>query len=118
MPSNFPGSSAIEHCFYLSNQCSGANHPLGASRVWASIGHMIALAVEADDKHGTPVAIAIRLVRGDDRSVSAFWRDIAHPFAETSVAEFVGTTKKFDGIVGVIRSQPRLHGAEVLVAKS
>jgi hypothetical protein len=78
---------------------------------------VIALAVEADDKHGTSVAIAIRLVRGENRSVATFWRDVANPFAETSVAEFVGTTKKFDAIVGVIRSQCRLHGAEVLVAK-
>jgi hypothetical protein len=78
---------------------------------------MIALAIEADDEHGSSVAIAVGLVRSENRSVSTFWRDIAYPFAEASVAEFVGTAKKFDAIVGVIRSQRRLHGAEVLVAK-
>jgi hypothetical protein len=78
---------------------------------------VIALAVEADDKHRSPVAIANRLVRRENRSVSTFWRHVAHPFAAASMAEFVGATKKFDGIVGVIRSQRGLHGAEVLVAK-
>lgn len=101
----------------MSQQRLGAHHSLRASRVRASVGHMIALAIKADDKHRSSVAIAVGLVRRDNRSVFAFWRDIADPFAEASVAEFVGTTKKFDAIVGVIRSQRRLHGAEVLVAK-
>jgi hypothetical protein len=78
---------------------------------------MIALAIEADDEHGSSVAIAVGLVRSENRSVSTFWRHVAHPFAEAPMAEFVGATKKFDGIVGVIRSQRGLHGAEVLVAK-
>ena len=78
---------------------------------------MIALAIKADNKHRSTVAVAVGLIRSEDRRVSAFWRDIADAFAEASVAKFVGTTKKFDAIVGVIRSQRRLHGAEVLVAK-
>lgn len=96
---------------------SGSYHPFRTPRVRASVGHKVALAIETDDKHGPPVAIAVGLVSSDHGSVSTFRRDVAHTFSEASVAEFVGAPKKFNGIVGVIRSQRGLHGAEVLIAK-
>ena len=78
---------------------------------------MIALPVEADDEHGTPVALADGLVGGEHWRVSALGRGVANALAEAAVTELVGATKKFDAIVGIVRSEYRLHGAEMLVAK-
>jgi hypothetical protein len=78
---------------------------------------MIALPVEADDKHRAPVTVTIRLIRSDHRRISAFRRGVTNAFAETTMAEFIGATKKFDKIVGVVGSKRRFHGAEVLIAK-
>lgn len=78
---------------------------------------MITLAVEADDEHGAPMAIAGRLVGSEHWRIAALGCGVADAFAETAVAEFVGAAKEFDGIVGVIGSQYGLHGAVVLVAK-
>jgi len=78
---------------------------------------VIVLAIEADDEHGSSVAFADGLVGGEDGRVSALGRGIADAFAETAVTELVCAAKKFDGIVGVIRSYYWLHGAVVLVAK-
>jgi len=62
------------------------------------------LAVEADDEHGAPVAIADGLIGGDDGSVSALGSDVTDALTEAAVAELVGAAKEFDGIVGVVRS--------------
>jgi hypothetical protein len=78
---------------------------------------VIPLPVEADDEHRTPVTVTIWLIRSDHRRIPAFRRGITHAFSETSVAEFVGATKKFNEIVGAIGSERRLHGAEMLIAK-
>jgi hypothetical protein len=78
---------------------------------------MIALPVEADDEHRAPVTVTIRLVRSDHRRISAFRRGISHALSKTSMAEFIGAAKKFDTIVGVVGSEGRLHGAEMLIAK-
>jgi len=78
---------------------------------------VIALAVEADDEHGAPVALAGRLVGSDRRRVSAPGRGVAEALAEAAMAELVGAAKEFNGKVGVVGSDCGLHGAVVLVAK-
>jgi hypothetical protein len=78
---------------------------------------MIVLPVKTDDEHRPSVALAIGLVRSENRRVSAFGRRVADALAETAMTEFVSAAKEFDGIVGVVRSDYGLHGAEVLVAK-
>jgi hypothetical protein len=57
------------------------------------------------------------LVGGEDGRIAAPRCGVADAFAEAAVAEFVGAAEELDGIVGVIGSERRLHGAEVLVAK-
>jgi hypothetical protein len=96
---------------------SGPHYPLGALRFRASIGYVIALAVEADDEHGASVAIAGGLVRCKHWRVSALGRGVADALAEAAVTELVGAPKKFYGIAGVVGSERGLHGAVVLVAK-
>ena len=83
---------------------SGPDYPLGAIGFRAGVGHVIALAVEADDEHGASVAIAGGLVGGEDWRVSALGRGVADALAEAAVAELVGAAKEFDGIVGVVGS--------------
>jgi hypothetical protein len=78
---------------------------------------MIALAIEADDKHRTPMAITDRLVECDYRNVAAHRRRVAKAFTKAAAAKFIGAAKVFDGVVGIIGSQHGLHGAKVLVAK-
>jgi hypothetical protein len=78
---------------------------------------MIALAVETDNKHGTPVAIAGGLVGQNDGGISAARGSVADALTEATVTELVGAAKEFDGIFGIVGSEHRLHGAEVLVAK-
>jgi hypothetical protein len=65
---------------------------------------MIALAIETDDEHGASMAVAGGLVGSDNRTGSTLGRGVAETFAETTVAEFVGAAKKFDGIVRIIGS--------------
>jgi hypothetical protein len=78
---------------------------------------VIALTVEADNKHWASVPFANGLVGCDNRSVSTLRRRVANALAETPVAKLVGAVEKFNAIVGVIRSKHGFHGAEVLVAK-
>lgn len=78
---------------------------------------MIALAVEADDEHRTAVTFAPGLVRSKDGRVTALGRYVADALAKTTAAQLVGATKKFDRIIGIVWSQGRLHGAEMLVAQ-
>ena len=92
-------------------------YPFVAIGFGARVSHVIALAVEADDEHGTSVAIAGGLVGGEDWRVSAFRRGVADALAEAAVAELVGAAKEFDGIVGIVGSERGLHGAVVLVAE-
>ena len=90
---------------------------LGAVGFGASVGYVVALAIEADDEHGASVAIAGGLVGSENRGISAGWGCIANTLAEAAMAELVGAAEELDGIVGIVRSQRGLHGAEVLVAK-
>lgn len=78
---------------------------------------MIALAVKADDEHGTAMAIADRLVRSNYRSAAADRRRVAKTFTEAAAAKFIGAAKVLDRVVSIIGSQHGLHGAKVLVAK-
>jgi hypothetical protein len=78
---------------------------------------MIPLAIEADDEHRTPVAIASRLIRSENGRVPALGCGIADTLAEAAMAKFVGAAKEFNGIVGIIRSKYGFHGPVMLVAK-
>ena len=78
---------------------------------------MVALSVKADDKHWASMAFTDRLVGCEHGRVSALGSHVADALSETAVAEFVGTAKEFDGIVGAVGSQCWLHGAVMLVAK-
>ena len=93
------------------------HHPFVAIGFGAGEGHVIALAVEADDEHGAPVAITRGLVGSQDRCVSTLGRGVADALAETAVAELVGAAKEFYRIVGIVGSQYGLHSAVVLVAE-
>lgn len=94
-----------------------SDYPLRASRFRAGIGDVIALPVEADDEHRAPMTVTIGLIRSDHRRIPAFRRGISHAFSKTTMAEFIGATKKFDKVVGAIGSEGRFHGAEVLITK-
>src|SRR5512136_463706 len=96
---------------------SGAHDTFEAIRLWAGVGDMIALTVEADDEHGTSVAIATGLAGGEDGWFAVFGGDVADAFSEAAVAESVGAAKEVDGVVGVVGSEGELHGAEMLVAE-
>jgi hypothetical protein len=61
--------------------------------------------------------IADRLVGSEHRRISALRRGIAQTLTETSMAEFVGAAKEFNRVVSAVRSERRLHGAVMLVAK-
>jgi len=93
------------------------HHSLHAIRFRARVGHMIALPVEANDEHWASMPIAIRLVRSKSRRIAAFRRNVSHALPETAMAESVRAAKKFDAVVGIIRSECWLHGAKVLIAK-
>jgi hypothetical protein len=78
---------------------------------------VIALAVETDDKHGTSMAVAERLVGSEHGRFSALGRGVAEAFAEAAVAEFVGAAKELNRVIRTVGSQRGLHGAVMLVAK-
>jgi len=78
---------------------------------------MVALAIDADDEHGTAVAIADRLAGSEVGWPSALRRAIAEALAETAMAELIGASEKLDGKICVVGGEGRLHGAEMLVAK-
>ena len=63
------------------------------------------------------MALADRLVGGEDGRLSALGCGVADALAEATMAELVSTAKKFNGIVDVVGSECGFHGAEVLVAK-
>ncbi len=78
---------------------------------------MIALPVETNDEHRPSVAVAGRLIGRQPGRVSPLGRGVTDALAEAAVTELVGAAEEFDRIVGVVRSQRGLHGAEVLIAK-
>jgi len=65
---------------------------------------VVTLAVEADDEHGTAVAIARGLIGREIGSFSSLWRDVTYALAEAAMTKFVGAAKEFDRIVGVVGS--------------
>ncbi len=95
----------------------GPHYALAAIGFSARKGYLIALAIETDDEHGSSVALADGLVGGEYGRFSALGRCVADALAETAVAELIGATKEFDGIIGAVGSQSGLHGAEMLIAK-
>jgi hypothetical protein len=65
---------------------------------------MVTLPIEADDEHGTPMAIASGLIRREFGSVSSPWCGVTYALAEAAVTKFVGAAKEFDRIVSIVRS--------------
>jgi len=63
------------------------------------------------------VHVAARLIGSEHGWFIALGIDVADALTEAASAEFVGATKVVDGIVSAERSDARLHGAEMLVAK-
>lgn len=78
---------------------------------------MIALTIDADDEHGTTVTVASRLVGSENGRSSALRRGVADALAEAAMAELVGAAEEFDGEIGAVGGESRLHGAVMLVAK-
>ena len=93
------------------------DHAFGAIGFGAGVGDVIALAVEADDEHGTAVAVASRLVGSEDGRGATVRCRVADALPETAMTEFVGTAEEFDGVVSTVGSESGLHGAVMLVAK-
>jgi hypothetical protein len=93
------------------------HNPLAAISFGAGVGYMVALAVEADDEHGTSMAVAERLVGSEYGRFSALRRGVSETFAEAAVAEFVGAAKELNRLVGAVGGQRGLHGAVMLIAK-
>jgi hypothetical protein len=61
--------------------------------------------------------IATGLVRGLLGGIGPAGRDVANAFAKATSAEFLGTTKKIDGVIRTVRSNTRFHGAEMFVTE-
>lgn len=61
--------------------------------------------------------VTARLVGSEDGRFIALRIHVADALAEAASAEFVGAAEVVDGIVCAKRSDARLHGAEMLVAK-
>src|ERR1700675_613372 len=81
-----------------------SHYTLVAIGFGAGVGHVIALAVEADDEHGASVAVAGWLVGSQDWRVSTLGRGVADTLAEATVAELVGATKELYRIVSIVGS--------------
>src|SRR6266550_2978055 len=108
-------SFPIRFATRLNIALSGFQHALVALRFRAGVRHMVALAIEADDEHGTAMEIAPRLVRRDTWGLISLRRDVADPLPEATSAKLVGAAEEVDGVVGVIRSDTGFHGPEMFV---
>jgi len=78
---------------------------------------MVALAIDADDEHGTTVTVAFGLVGSENGRSSALRRRVPDAFAETAMAKFVGAAEEFDGEIGAVGGESGFHGAVMLVAE-
>ena len=77
----------------------------------------IVLPIQAGDEHRSPVLFAAGLVAGDDGRLVPAWSRVTQGFAETTLAELIGTAEKFDRVVDVERGKQEFHGSIVLVAQ-
>lgn len=96
---------------------SGADDALGTIRLGAGVGDMVTLTVEANDEHGTSVAVATGLRGREDGWLAAFGCDVTDALSEAAVAESVRAAEEVDRVVGAVGSESQLHGAVVLVAE-
>jgi len=96
---------------------SGAHESLRTFGFGTCVADAVVLAVEADDEHRPPMAVALRLPGGQDGSEVALRRYISDAFTEAAVAELLGTTEKVDGTVGAVGRKQRLHSPEMLIAQ-
>lgn len=94
-----------------------AHDTFGAIGLGTGVRNVIALPVQAEDEHRASVAIASRLVGGQHGRDAALRRAVADALTETAMAELIRAAEEFNGIVGRVGSQSRLHGAVMLVAK-
>lgn len=86
-------------------------------RLRARVSDHVALPVESRNEHRTVVLIATWLVGREQRRLTTLRCHISQPFTEATVTEFVGTAEELNGIIGTERSNARLHGPIVLIAK-
>ena len=96
---------------------SGAHDTFWTVGLGAGVGQMIALAVDADDEHGTAVAIALRLIAIEIGRSATLRGGVADALAEAAVAKLVGAAEEFDGEVGAVGGEGGFHGAVMLVTK-
>lgn len=94
-----------------------ANDTLGAIWFRTRVGQVIALAIDADDEHGTTVTVAFGLVGSENGRRATLRRGVADALAETAMAELVSAAEELDGEIRAVGSESRLHGAVMLVAK-
>jgi hypothetical protein len=78
---------------------------------------MIALAIDADDEHGTAMTVAPGLIGREYGRSSALRSGVTNALTEAAMAELVSAAEEFDGEIGAVGSEIWLHGAVVLVAK-
>jgi hypothetical protein len=95
----------------------GAQDAFRAIGFRAGVGNLIALTIVTDDEHRTAVALAFWLVGSEHGRRSAMRSGVPDALTEAAMAELVSAAEKFNRVVGVVRSEGRLHGAEVLVAE-
>jgi len=95
----------------------GADDAFWAIRFRAGISDAVALTIEADDEHGASVPVTTGLSGREDGWFAAFGCDVADALPEAAVAESVGAAEEVDGVVSVVGSQSKLHGAVMLVAE-
>ena len=86
-------------------------------RLRARVSDHVALPVESRNEHGTIVLITTWLVGREQRRFTTLRCHISQPFTEATVTEFIGTAEELNGIIGTERSNARLHGPIVLIAK-
>jgi hypothetical protein len=65
---------------------------------------VIALTVKANDKHWSPMPVAIRLTGLQSWGIATLWSNVADSLAKTAMAKSIGAAKKVDAVVGVIWS--------------
>jgi hypothetical protein len=92
-------------------------HPFRTVRFRARVRHRIIPPIQADDEHRPSMAVAHGLIRSEYGSISAARRGIADALAKTAMTELVGAAKKLNRVIGIVWSQSRLHGAEMLIAE-
>jgi hypothetical protein len=102
---------------FSSEKSLGAEDAFGAIWFRTGVGQVIALAIDADDEHGTAVTVAFGLIGSENGRSSTLRSRVADALAEATMAELVGAAEEFDGEIGAVGGESGFHGAVMLVAK-